>query len=208
MEILATGGTVLGGVLSVVVAGLFIFFGTAGKPEVPLVKDFTAPLPPGHGIVVCRDAPAWVDKELSRATAFWTAHGVSYGPTLYNAPCDVTCNVKGRPVTCNLGMITLDLRDRAFSDDHAGETIIVGDAQGHVLWATSLFPVKVLPGEAMDAPNLPKDVYALVLTHELGHAEAYGHSITRVSKGVVAEKTGEVMNAHAEKLGWGAAGLP
>lgn len=205
-----TLGGVVGGLFTALVVGLLALL-HASPVTVPLLHS---PLAPKHDIYVCRTAPSKYAPTIPRAEDFWRAHDVLYGHTFLADPCMAICAVATDPrrlVACHPGAITVDLRDRAFSDEHAGETVFGVRSDGSLAWATILLPAEI-PSYDVNAgvmpPALPSDVYALALAHELGHAEGYGHSTTKVVKGVHAEKTGELMNAHVFQWGWGDAGLP
>lgn len=199
-----TGAKVAGGTLTVLVFSLLAYlYSPAGqaKIEVPHIAD---PLPPGHAVVICRDAPKWVGGEIDKALAFGKAHGIVYGPVTTET-CSQLCNANGRFVSCRQGAITVALRDTAFDDEHAGETVWEVDASGKIKWATVLLPEKLFSPE--EGSHFPRDAYAITLTHELvGHAEGRGHTKTQIVKGVAAEKTGDFMNASLLKGGWGDAG--
>jgi len=198
-----TAGGIAGGAFTAVVVGLLLFLHLGGKVEVP---RFAEPLSGAKRIYLCKGAPAWVALELADAQAFWKKHGAVYGTVEKNADCPATCQIDGRAVACHEGAITIDLRDQAFDQEaHAGETLWVKQGE-RLRWVTLLLPDKIEPPEG--GASLPKDINALVLTHEMGHAEGLDHSLTRISKGAISHKTGEVMNPATSGLGWGAAGLP
>jgi len=188
----ATG--IAGGTLTLIVVGLLVGLHLAGKPEVP---RHARPLPLGRNVYLCSTVPAWVVKALPEAQKFWSAHGADYGDVIQDPHCAPTCKAPdGRPMVCHTGGITIDLRDQGFSDDHLGETT-GAYPDGKLQWATILLPSEV-----------PKGMEALVLAHELGHAEGYDHSQTKIIGGAISHKTGEIMHPSAAQLGWGAAGLP
>jgi hypothetical protein len=194
-------GLSVGGAFTALVVGLLVFL-HGSTAEVPHLFQ---PLPPGHRILLCRDAPQPALDALNRAMAYGEAHGIKYGPVQQDG-CAVLCNHEGRFVPCTPGAITVSLRDTAFDENHCGETVWAEDRQGRITWATILLPERCFAPE--DEAKFPKDYYALTLTHELViHAEGRGHTKTAIVKGVAAEKTGELANAQLEKMGWGDEGL-
>jgi hypothetical protein len=198
-KVIQQGATVAGGALTAVVFGLlaFLYSGKA-KVEVPVEHK---PLPAGHDVFVCRDTPRAALDAMDKAVAFAKVHGTVYGDVITDG-CASSCNHGGRLVPCHLGAVTVTLRDGAFDDEHAGETLIEVDTDNRIVWATVLVPERLYSDV-----GYPRDAYAIMLTHELvGHAEGRGHTRTQIRKGVVAEKTGEVMNANLLKSGWGDAG--
>jgi hypothetical protein len=155
-------------------------------------------------VVVCSGSPKWVDASLKTAMDFWAKHGSSFSDPVLHLDCTSWCT--DRKLPCAEGMILISLRDGQFSEEHAGETAQGLSADGKTLrWASILVPEKIY-GEP-EGKQLPPNVYDLVMTHELGHAEGYEHSKTKVVGGLFAEKTGEVMNAKLTDLGWGDQGL-
>jgi hypothetical protein len=163
-------------------------------------------------VAVCSGAHE-LRADVEFAVARLAEHGLLLGPVT-DSPC-VPCSyeVKGvlRSATCIDGGITVDLRDRWFNDEHAGETLREIDGRGIVLRASIQVPLRVTddrPATADLGTPLPHDARRLVLAHELVHALGYDHTETRLSKGVVARKPGELMHPQLIASGWGFAGLP
>jgi hypothetical protein len=192
-------GMVLGLGLTVIVVALLAFlYSPAATAEVPYVS---APLPPGHPIVTCRDVPAHVRENLDATLDFGRKHETTYGDVT-TGDCSTLCDYEGRMIPCTRGAITIALRDGAFAENHGGETVWALDEKNQIVWATVLIPEKLFAPE--NESRFPKDVYRITLIHELvGHAEGRGHTRTPIFGPFVAEKTGEIMNDDLTKAGWG-----
>ena len=203
-------GLAVGGLFIVLVVGLLVFLHTSGKVEVEHRARWTSP----PDILICEGAPAWVKAEAQGVVAELETRGLVFG-AVAEGTCPLPCSYKPekgpvRQLACREGVIVIDLRDRWFSEEHAGETLW-SSVGGFIEHATVLLPEKITDdtpaGEALGEP-LPRDSKRLVLAHELVHALGYEHSVTQIAGGAVTHKTGELMNPELRRAGWGMLGLP
>jgi hypothetical protein len=206
-------GMALGWGGALLMGGLLAFLHLGAKVEVPRIAD---PLPGAKPVYVCKGAPSWVKQEMAPAKRFWTRHGAKYGAVWFDADCPPDCKVtdpvsgRVRLLPCREGAITVDLQDQGFSDDHVSETVL-GTHRGEP-YRTILVPSVIdgavsHEGGELLVEDVPDDVYQLVLAHELGHAEGYGHSQTKGTGGTI-HKRGELMHPFTYGLGFGDGGLP
>jgi hypothetical protein len=209
-----TAGKVVGWSLATIALAVLTCLHLDSKVEVPV---WARPIPGEKTIYICDTAPAWVSDEIQGAIDFWEARGSTFGPVVKTSSCFPGCNIPigetPRWHPCKDGAIMIDVIDSSSELDHAGETLRTR-AGNQVRRATILVPSEVHPRTEQDrdgfivVQTLPNDVKAIILTHELGHAEGFDHSITRIFKGVTANRNGELMASRLEFSGWGDAGLP
>ena len=198
---------IFGVVLSVVVIGLLIYLHVFATPTVPKPRSQSNSTP---NVIVCDGDVPWVtDDTVNVARTFWNAHGYTMGPTVRQSCATLRqCTTDGRMVPCSPGNIVVSLRDKWFSEDHAGETLAVSDkTSGDTQWATILLPSKIIAPDNINAPPLPLDVENLVFAHEVGHWFGFDHVETRIAGPFIAEPTGHLMTKSVFKQGWGDAGL-
>lgn len=196
-------GLGIGGAFTALVVAIFVVL--AGSPVRVERLATWQNRPP---ILFCGTAPEWALRNAREVVATLGGRGLLYGPVTA-AECPETCLYGSRPLPCRAGAIVVDLRDRWFGDDQAGETLFTA-VDGRIVRATVLLPAAIVDDSPSTsrAPGLPSDAERLALAHELVHALGYGHSYTTVSRGVVAHKTGELMNPSLRASGWGFGGLP
>jgi hypothetical protein len=200
-------GLGVGGAFTALVVGLLITLFTK-RVEVETVGAKWSEAP---DVRICDTAPTWVKNETEGVVATLTAQGLRFG-TVTTGPC-IPCAyvVKGKvkTATCDDGAISIDLRNQWFSESHVDETLLELD-HGRVLRASVMLPERITDERiaSEDQRRFPTDAYRLALAHGLVHGRGYGHSFTRVSKGVIAHKQGELMHPELLGMGWGFGGLP
>jgi len=211
-------GKYIGGAFTVLVLALIIYgnvFATSVTPT-----NFRWEKPPV--LYICGTAPAWVQpgsEALTKALTFWSHHGYDFA-SVEAGPCTSLClvrNDKGEEisVTCNPGKVTLDLMDKWWSEEHAGVCRFQTGVEvlGASNWTTMLVPKVIMGSDEIDAPMLPADAEALVLTHETGHclaglAHNLGPSLGCGGGCRLNPKTGHIMNPNLYKTSWGDEALP
>jgi hypothetical protein len=201
-------GLSAGGAFTALVVGLLVTL-FARKADAEQVAAWTVP----PTVTVCEGGPAGALLDLPDVAARLKQNGlqigsVDRGPCI---PCAYVVDGTVRSATCVDGGIAIDLRSTQFSDEHAGETLREYTASGIMLRASILLPSTITDDrpatEDLGRP-VPRDLRKLVLAHELVHALGYQHTSTKVVKGVVGQKSGELMNPNTMQTGWGFAGLP
>jgi len=192
----------LGWIFTAFVVALLLWGHLGAKLEVPLTQPF-------HGdpmVGICKDAPAFAHENLDRV--------VDRVAEVGHVPIDVQVvecgqylftDDDGRTVPRLDGWILISLRDKDFSEEHAGETVRWGKDYGdgpETYAATILLPPKILgPDDPMSELGLPRDAEYLVLLHEYIHAWGYDHTVTRLFGPFIMEKTGHAMTRSIYKGG-------
>jgi hypothetical protein len=174
-------------------------------------------------LYICDTAPEWaqtMSEDIHKADGWWADQGFAFN-NIKGGPCPNTCTFmdpdlkKERTVACNKGMVTLDLRDQWFSEDHAGECIRPKDKTvlRDVDWTTILLPSIIFGSDDIDAEMLPLDVNSQTIGHEIGHClVGIGHNLGP-SLGCgggcrLNSKTGAMMNPTIYGGGWVNEALP
>lgn len=200
---------------TVFVVGLLIYLHFFATVQVPVLGEWG-----GKPVVkVCSTAPKWVMRELPQGLNFWEKVGKGVRG-VETGDCSQICSVEKdgvhRMVACEPGKILIDLRDQAFSEKHADETIHPDSSV--FVWVTILVPEAILGESGMGDSSvleptafntLPRySPYSLTMAHMLGHAFGYGHAFTPIIPGLLrADPTGHVMNPELNDGGWSTEGI-
>jgi hypothetical protein len=211
-------GLFIGIPFTVLVAGLILYGNFFASSENPQTFEWEY----RPDLYVCDTAPDWTkpdSKDFAKAMKFWEGLGFAFN-NIETGPCPKTCEFtdqdsgKKRTVACNLGKVTLDLRDQWFSEDHAGECVRPNkDVLRDNDWTTMLFPSVIYGSDDIDAEMLPPDVNAQTLGHETGHCLAGVDHNLGAALGCgggcrLNSKTGALMNPTIYGGGWVDEGLP
>lgn len=195
-------GLTIGGAFTALVVALI-----AGLASSRVGVERVAAWPTPPPVQVCDGAPSWVAVEMPFALAKLAERSIALGAVTSGpcVPCAYRIGDVTRAATCIDGGIAIDVRDGWLSDDHAGETLREWSPTGGMIRASIALPSTITSEDP--AVRYPSDARRIVLAHEIVHALGYGHSATRLVRGVIAHKSGELMHPSLASSGWGMSGI-
>lgn len=134
---------------TIFVAGSLVYLHLFATVVTPHPRHETAISP---NMMVCEEDPLdWITPSVfDKVDKYVTSLGYGLGD-LQKVPCSSLrqCQYDAkRSVPCEKGQIVVSLRDKWFSEDHAGETLVHFDTEtGEVNWAAILLPQKIFAPE-------------------------------------------------------------